>query len=61
MTAELHTEMLPRLLVTALVGSLVGYEREREGKPAGVQTHGMVSLGTALFTVVSLDGFGGNP
>jgi putative Mg2+ transporter-C (MgtC) family protein len=56
---ELHPEMLIRLIVATLVGALAGYEREREGKPAGVRTHGMVSLGAALSTVVSLYGFQG--
>lgn len=55
---ELHAWMLLRLLVAALLGSFVGYERERTGKPAGLRTHGMVGLGAALFTVVSLQGFG---
>ena len=54
-----HGEMLLRLAVAALIGALVGYEREREGKPAGIRTHGMVSLGAALFTVVSIYGFEG--
>ncbi len=59
MTPEVHPEMLIRLIVATLVGALVGYEREREGKPAGIRTHGMVSLGAALFTVVSPYGFDG--
>lgn len=56
---ELDTQMFLRLLVAVVLGALVGYERERAGKPAGVRTHGMVSLGAALFAVVSLHGFGG--
>ena len=56
---QFHAEMFGRLLLAAALGSLIGYERERAGKPAGVRTHGMVSLGAALFTVVSIDGFGG--
>lgn len=55
---DLHLQMLVRLLVSAALGALIGYERERAGKPAGIRTHGMVSLGAALFTVVSLYGFG---
>lgn len=55
---DLHPQMLIRLIVAVALGALVGYERERDGKPAGVRTHGMVSLGAALFTVVSLYGFG---
>lgn len=57
-SVEIHGQMLLRLLVAAALGSLVGYERERMGKPAGVRTHGMVSLGAALFTLVSVHGFG---
>ena len=54
----LDAQMFLRLLVAVVLGALVGYERERAGKPAGVRTHGMVSLGAALFTVVSMHGFG---
>lgn len=56
---ELDAQMFLRLLLAVVLGALVGYERERAGKPAGVRTHGMVSLGAALFAVVSLHGFGG--
>jgi putative Mg2+ transporter-C (MgtC) family protein len=42
-----------RLLVAAILGALVGIERERAGKWAGVRTHMLVSLGTTLFIVVS--------
>ena len=57
-TPSLHLWMLIRLVMAVLLGSLVGYERERQGKPAGLRTHAMVALGAALFTVVSLYGFG---
>ena len=57
-TPSLHLWMLIRLVIAVLLGSLVGYERERQGKPAGLRTHAMVALGAALFTVVSLYGFG---
>lgn len=53
----LHGDMLVRLVIATALGALVGYEREREGKPAGVRTHGMVALGAALFTLVSVYGF----
>ncbi len=53
-----HAGMLMRLAAATLLGSVIGYERERTGKPAGVRTHGMVALGAALFTIVSLHGFG---
>lgn len=57
--ADLHPGMLLRLVLATVLGAVVGFERERAGKPAGIRTHGMVSLGAALFTVVSLDGFQG--
>lgn len=52
-------EMSARLLLAALLGAGVGYEREHADKPAGLRTHTLVSLGAALFTVVSLYGFDG--
>jgi len=56
---DLDLQMFLRLLTAVVLGAVVGYERERAGKAAGVRTHGMVSLGAALFAVVSLHGFGG--
>jgi len=41
-----------RLLVAALLGALLGYERERRGKAAGMRTHMLVALGCALFVLV---------
>lgn len=46
------------MVLAVVLGTVVGYEREHEGKPAGMRTHGMVALGAALFTVVSIYGFG---
>ena len=43
-----------RLGVAALLGALIGYDRERRGKEAGLRTHMMVSLGAALFVLVPL-------
>jgi putative Mg2+ transporter-C (MgtC) family protein len=39
------------MLVAALLGALVGIQRERAGKPAGVRTHMLVSMGGALFFI----------
>ena len=44
---ELDVQIFLRLLIAVVLGALVGYERERAGKPAGVRTHGMVCLGAA--------------
>ncbi|MCI0391512.1 MAG: MgtC/SapB family protein [Acidobacteria bacterium] len=40
-----------RLLFAALLGAVVGIQRERTGKPAGLRTHMLVSLGAALFVL----------
>jgi len=48
-----------RLVVAALLGAAVGLERELHGHPAGVRTHLLVSVGSALFTVLSIYGFVG--
>lgn len=45
---------LLRLLIATLLGGIIGYERERSGKIAGLRTHTLVALGAALFTVVSV-------
>lgn len=52
--------MFVRIALATALGAFVGFERERVGKPAGVRTHGIVALGSALFTVVSIYGFEGN-
>lgn len=41
-----------RLLMAALLGGLLGYEREYKGKAAGMRTHMLVALGAALFVLV---------
>jgi len=46
------TRIVVRLVIAALLGGLLGYERERLGKSAGVRTHMLVSLGAALFVLV---------
>ena len=44
-----------RILAATLVGAVVGYERERTGKSAGLRTHMLVSLGSAIFVLVALE------
>lgn len=38
-----------RLVMAALLGAIVGWQRERAGKPARLRTHMPVALGAALF------------
>ena len=45
-------EVILRLLAAAVIGSLIGIDREVRRKPAGMRTHALVSLGAALLTLV---------
>jgi len=51
------TEIAIRLVVAALLGSLVGSEQERLLWAAGVRTHVLVSVGSPLLMIVSAYGF----
>ena len=46
------TRITLRLLVAAALGGLLGYERESQGKSAGVRTHMLVAIGAALFVLI---------
>lgn len=46
-------EMITRLVVALVLGSLIGIERVYAGKSAGMRTLGLVALGSALFIVIS--------
>jgi putative Mg2+ transporter-C (MgtC) family protein len=46
------TRITLRLVVAAVLGGLLGYERERHGKSAGVRTHMLVAMGAALFVLI---------
>ena len=50
-------EFILRIFVAALLGSLIGLEREYRAKEAGFRTHFLVALGSALFMIVSAYGF----
>ena len=50
-------EVLLRLVLAALFGGVLGLERELREREAGLRTHLLVSVGSALFTIVSAYGF----
>ncbi len=54
----IELEMILRLLLAVALGAIIGYQRERAGKSAGLRTHILICTGAALFTVASLYGFG---
>ncbi|MCC8061792.1 MAG: MgtC/SapB family protein, partial [Rikenellaceae bacterium] len=47
-----------RLAVAAVLGGIIGLDREYRAKEAGLRTHFLVALGSALFMIVSMYGFG---
>jgi len=49
--------ILLRLAVALLLGAVIGFERELKEHDAGIRTLALVSLGSALFTIVSAYGF----
>ena len=46
------TQIVVRLLLAALLGGLVGFQRERRGKAAGLRTHMLFALGAAFFVLI---------
>ena len=54
----IELEIILRLLLAAALGAIIGFQREKAGKPAGLRTHILICVGAALFTVASTYGFG---
>jgi putative Mg2+ transporter-C (MgtC) family protein len=48
------TRIVLRLMVAVVLGGMLGYERESVGASAGLRTHMLVSLGSALFVLIPL-------
>lgn len=46
------TRISVRLLMAALLGGILGFEREQRGKAAGIRTHMLVAIGAALFVLI---------
>jgi len=62
MVIDINTEIVIRLVLAALFGAIVGYEREKKKMSAGLRTHMLVCVGAALITLTSLLAFkGGDP
>jgi putative Mg2+ transporter-C (MgtC) family protein len=59
LSLETQIDLTVRLIVALLLGAIIGWERELQRMPAGFRTHALVSLGAAIFTVVSAYAFTG--
>ncbi len=55
----LQAELAVRMIVAAALGAAIGLEREIHEHPAGMRTHLLVALGSAIFTELSIYGFAG--
>ncbi len=49
-----------RLVVAAVLGAAIGFQREKAKRPAGLRTNALISLGAALFTIIDIFGFAGD-
>jgi putative Mg2+ transporter-C (MgtC) family protein len=54
-TAAEAARVLIRLVAAVLAGAVIGLQRERAGKAAGLRTHMLVCMGTALFVIASAE------
>ncbi len=50
----LRLELLLQLILAVILGGIIGLERELKGKPAGLRTNVLISIGATLFTVLSM-------
>lgn len=55
---DLETLMALRAVLAAILGGLVGFEREQHGQDAGIRTYAAVSLGACVFGLVSMHAMG---
>ncbi len=53
----MELELILRIVLAAVLGGVIGLEREYRSKEAGFRTHYLVALGAALFMIVSAYGF----
>lgn len=60
LTPQMELELAVRLTVGLVLGAVIGFERELHRQPAGFRTHSLVSLGAALFTIISAYAFVGD-
>jgi putative Mg2+ transporter-C (MgtC) family protein len=56
-----QADLAVRLVIAAVLGAAIGFEREIHDHPAGMRTHLLVSLGSAVFTELSIFAFAGPP
>jgi len=48
-------EIILRLLLAVVLGAVIGFNRSRHNKPAGLRTMALISLGSAAFTLIGIE------
>ncbi len=54
-------DFLIKVVVSAVFGMIIGWERESRGKPAGLRTNALVAVGSTIFTYISLNSPSADP
>lgn len=57
MLNQMEIQFVIRILLSALLGGIIGFERHSKSKEAGVRTHAIVAIGAALLMMISKYGF----
>ena len=60
MDASSQLDFLLRIILAFALSGIIGFERERVDKPAGLRTHILVGVGSCLFTILSFTAFPGS-
>jgi len=60
MSLYVQAEVIVQLLIAAFLATLIGWDRENRGQPAGLRTHILVAVGSCLFTALSQHAFNGD-
>ena len=55
MTGVSELELILRLVLAVVLGGVIGYNRSRHNKPAGLRTMALISLGSAAFTLIGIE------
>ena len=53
-----ESQIVIRLLTALLIGAILGFERSKAKKPAGIRTHALVCIASTMISIVSAYGFG---
>lgn len=54
----LESQIIIRLMAALLIGIILGFERSKAKKPAGIRTHALVCIASTMISIVSAYGFG---